>query len=209
MLRVLEIDGFDQFWAACDEQLVVHVIEDSILMMKYHSGYDCTACFHRFEDFMSSCPWEKFKLPSGSGVRFLWHLKRCSRDATTVSALQRVALGFANMLEFFKIDLEAFGRTQKERWASTKRTQRVQPLRSRVPTTVVWTSFDFGSVPSDWCAYHVLYDPYELVYARDFWKLIEDPPRPELPGSWPESTCDLEDCYELEGDYYHPRLSYS
>jgi len=107
MLRVLEIDGFDQFWAACDEQLVVHVIEDSILMMKYHSGYDCTACFHRFEDFMSSCPWEKFKLPSGSGVRFLWHLKRCSRDATTVSALQRVAVGFANMLEFFKIDLEA------------------------------------------------------------------------------------------------------
>ena len=74
---------------------------------------------------------------------------------------------------------------------------------------MIWSGLEYGRRPEDWCAYRIICDRYELIYAEDFWGLVNSPSPYTTPGSWPDAEPLDEDYDDEQGRYYRPVEAHS
>jgi len=162
MLRILNIDSYDQFWAACDEhsarELALHMfrsINDSL------TDWNCNTAASKFREFFAGCRWKQ-DVPhshfTSSGVEqtfFLKHVRHHHGDsaptdyhpsveedhAFRATRYRQGAQCFASILTSLNIDLEAYGEAETKWWADSRGWQRSGlpfHCRSRCQSEYAW-----------------------------------------------------------------------
>jgi len=210
MIRSLGIDSFDLMWSSCDKWttgILIRAMFDTITSAPFGDHDHCMNTALRFKHFISCCSYEQEMLHQTLSGRtfFREHLSREKRPGWPMHSEDfcKGAVCFANILKCLGFDLVTFGKAEIQCWLSMARFERY------CWDGVELTWFDYGPEPNDWRVYGIERGPeYELVFAQDFWNLVEHPhlvefPQLHVPGSWQSANVYPED-YKEDCKYYRP-----